>query len=621
MTNQIIISEINGVNEENFFINAGDNRYLSDVIKSYNATDLPDNIILNKVTTGSGMTSVILQAPRKYVLCVPFVSLIQNKETWCDKNNIDYLSVYGSDVKERHIQEYTGDKIMVTYDSLPKVVKALEERGDIKEWKVAIDECHKLVDSGAFRAGAVRGVVANYKKFGAFLFGTATPVKDEYQLPSLKEIQKVNVRWNNLQPVSVSYGQYEKDLDKVVATVCADFIEGRREGNAHFFINSVKMILSIIKYLKNYDEANFNIVCSDNDRNEELIEMFNKKQGSKFYISKVGKNVRKINFYTATAFEGSDIEDENGHTFIVTDGSRDHTKIDIMTVLPQICGRLRNAINKAKIHLLYTQNQYYSFVSEAEFSTKVKETIKKKTSVVNTFKYAKENQDEETCQVLLKGISDDAYLLEEDGNLIINESAWYNEMHCFASLHTIYYVNKDKKKSGIKDGAKNVNGIRYDYKSTDAVTITELVKSNLSIRTKFNELCKEYFNADEDVRNRIALVEPIIKEAFDALGQDKMEALELRKTEIQKELIKLNAIRSNDWKIVSMLKYNIGQLLEKNKIKEKLQEIYVTLGIDKKAKATDISQWYEVKEVDIWNKELKKSEKKVTILSNKIKIK
>lgn len=309
MTNQIITSELNGINEENFFINAGDNRYLSDVIKSYNATDLPDNIILNKVTTGSGMTSVILQAPRKYVLCVPFVSLIQNKETWCEKEGIEYLSVYGSDVKERHVQEYTGDKIMVTYDSLPKVVKALEERGDIKEWKVAIDECHKLVDSGAFRAGAVRGVVANYKKFGAFLFGTATPVKDEYQLPSLKEIQKVSVRWNNLQPVSVSYGQYEKDLDKVVATVCADFIEGRREGNAHFFINSVKMILSIVKYLKNYDEANFNIVCSDNDRNEELIEMFNKKQGSKFYISKVGKNVRKINFYTATAFEGSDIED------------------------------------------------------------------------------------------------------------------------------------------------------------------------------------------------------------------------------------------------------------------------------------------------------------------------
>jgi hypothetical protein len=179
-------------------------------------------------------------------------------------------------------------------------------------------------------------------------------------------------------PVSVYYTQFEKELDKVVAVTCTDFMAEGNKDNAHFFINSVTMILSAIKYLKKYDECNFNIVCSNNDRNKEQIEMFNRKHKRNLKISKVGENVRKINFYTATAFEGCDVQDENGHTFIVTDGKRDHTKIDIVTILPQIIGRIRNAVNKSKVHLLYTKNQYYSYVSEAEFSTMVKETIVKK---------------------------------------------------------------------------------------------------------------------------------------------------------------------------------------------------------------------------------------------------
>lgn len=50
-------------------------RYIGQIMK-----DLPDNVMFNKVTTGCGMTSVVLKNELKYVLAVPFVSLIKNME-------------------------------------------------------------------------------------------------------------------------------------------------------------------------------------------------------------------------------------------------------------------------------------------------------------------------------------------------------------------------------------------------------------------------------------------------------------------------------------------------------------------------------------------------------------
>ena len=50
--------------------------------------DLPENVMLNKVTTGCGMTSVVLENDVKYVLAVPYVALIKNKKQWCkEKGN------------------------------------------------------------------------------------------------------------------------------------------------------------------------------------------------------------------------------------------------------------------------------------------------------------------------------------------------------------------------------------------------------------------------------------------------------------------------------------------------------------------------------------------------------
>ena len=61
----------------------------------------------------------------------------------------------------------------------------------------------------------------------------------------------------------------------------------------------------------------------------------------------------------------------------------------------------------------------------------------------------------------------------------------------------------------------------------------------------------------------------------------------------------------------------VGEKYTKSDIKQKLISIYASLGLSKKAKATDIEDYYEVKPVLIPNKETGKRDKGYLIISRK----
>lgn len=92
-----------------------------------------------------------------------------------------------------------------------------------------------------------------------------------------------------------------------------------------------------------------------------------KKLGKTYSISQPSDPVKKINFYTSTCFEGCDLYDENGVTFIVSDGRKAHTLLDISTLFTQICGRIRDSKYKTEIIHVYSTTKYSDQVSLAEF--------------------------------------------------------------------------------------------------------------------------------------------------------------------------------------------------------------------------------------------------------------
>ena len=573
--------------------------FISEVLKVNNMQDLPDNVFLNKVTTGCGMTSVALSNDVPYVICVPKRNLILNKLKWCEERNIDIIGVYAyqeSGVGVEEIESFQGNKILTTYDSLHKVVTALTNNGRINNFKILIDEAHELIKAGNYRYGAIDSVLDNYTKFKSFIFGTATPIDDRYQHPKLRGIQKVQIKWYDLEPVTVNYCRYEKDLLKAAAIAAIRHLTGEETLNGHFFINSVSDIASIIRHIQKggySDASKIRIITANNDENQFKI-IHNLGKGYK--ISCINSEVRNVNFYTSTAFEGVDIHDENALTYIISDGSKNHSKIDVLVTLPQIIGRVRDSKITNFVNLLYSPNKYYSHTTEAEFEHYTKKKLEEAARYIERYNVETEEMIKD---VMFKGAEDNVYLLVKDENtLVLNETALYSEMQNFKTINTTYYYAKHNKKEK-KEEQKEVivNEIKYLYKPDEPIEITNLNKAKLGGKVNFKMLCEMYNSASFPTdRINIAKVEPLIEKAFNVLGYEKMKALEFVKKDIEKELILRDKIKSGVWKIANLLDLRVGEWISVADVVEKLTEIYDTLNIKKTIKSTDLKEYYEVKE-------------------------
>lgn len=568
---------------DEIIIDAGKHKYLAEFL-----VDLPDNSFVNKVLTGCGNTFLALTAKRNYVIAVPYISLIKNKL----HSHPNAFGVYG-DIKETDILNYINSdieykKILVTYDSLGKLTKLINPN----EYKILIDEAHKLIDSAAFRTDAIETVLENYTKYSSYCFATATPVKDKYQLPELVNIQKYKVNWNNIKPVTINYTKYDNKLNQRIAVLIIRFLNGELEGNPYFFINSVTSIIQIIKELKKagYDNPElYKIICGDNKENLIKIQ---KHLGKQYNIEFTTDPLKRITFCTATLFEGSDLYDEDGITYVITDGTKDFTKYDVLTTLPQIIGRLRNSKYKDNVYVILTPSYYFSYTSVKEFEKEIRNQLKKAEGVVATFNNNIDN--DMLLNTLKKGSEVNMYVLERNDKLKVNTSVLYNEMHNYEALHTTYYYRDNS--------TVLINTIPHNFVQANAdLEITGLNKLRLSKKASFKDLCIAYIKCkEENVPTQIRDIElefPIIKAAYDKLGADKIKALNYRKNWIEEELL-VNSTMNSNQKIVNLLNLKVGELVNKTIVKAQLQSIYNQLGINKKAKATDLSNWYTISDYD-----------------------
>lgn len=102
---------------------------------------------------------------------------------------------------------------------------------------------------------------------------------------------------------------------------------------------------------------------------------------------------------------------------------------------------------------------------------------------------------------------------------------------------------------------------------------------------------------DFDVIENILSTYPIVTEAYDVLGCEKVKALKYRKSYVTNELVKLSKLDdvSKVYKLIDTYKYRAGAIIPTGEIKEDVQGIFTSLGIDGKAKATDINRYYNTK--------------------------
>jgi hypothetical protein len=153
-------------------------------------------------------------------------------------------------------------------------------------------------------------------------------------------------------------------------------LNGNVHGNYHFFVNSVKFIAAVLSKTEvNPDDVK--IVCANSPENKLKLNGYN--------IGKPSDEARKINFYTSTCFEGCDLFDENGKTFIISDGRNPNTLYDISTLFVQIIGRIRDSNYKNSIMHVFSNTQYKGDVSYDDFKKVVEREFNQAEQTIEAY--------------------------------------------------------------------------------------------------------------------------------------------------------------------------------------------------------------------------------------------
>ena len=545
--------------------------YLGEV-PYFKENGLPTGYLIDKGKTGCGGTSIALENEIDTIICVPYIELIINKLNKYKDSDINILGVYG-DVKDNDIKHYLKynigvKKIICTYDSLKRITDIVGY-----DYFLLVDELHKLFKDYSFRYRAVRNVLDEYTKFKSWAFMTATPIEKDLMLEELKDIPICEIIWEDVTETKVNLLQCKQVL-ATTKSIVSDFLNGKIFGNAHFFINSVQFISNIIKDLE-LDNNNTRIIFSRNNTKYK-----SKCQG--IINGSTTDEVKKINFYTSTCFEGCDLYDRDGKIYIVSDSKEAQTLYDISTDIQQIAGRIRDTLYYNNITHVFKQTRYNNNLTLNEYKDVVLKEEKVTKSIMN-----KLNSDDE-----LKTLSIDNYnyLYKEEGEFRFDPNRMKLDIHNFKLINHLYSlrINIDRE-------YKNNNCVTT-FKS-DNTTSDKLLKSETS-RTSFKDAIEEYNSILERQRkalinfsdnDRISLLVkkyPNIKEAYEKLGLERIEELRYRYSLITRELLILTSNTSVNEKIIGILKtiykIRVGAVIEKTKLRDCFQKIYDKLGINKK---------------------------------------
>lgn len=566
------------------------NRNVQDYLSAH-YTEIPTNCVLNKVATGCGGTSLEIETmTRDSIITVPLEQMIQNKvDQYPNERTPKDFKLFGvcggvpQDDLINYLKTNKVHKIIVTYDSLPRVIDAIKELNErpFDEYFLLIDEVHYILNNYQLRKEAFKKLLAIYPTFKNWCFMTATPNEEEFTLEELKdipiviapfELEKIEIQ--NIQTIQV-----EATTKKLINRYLSSKFQ-----NAHIFVNSVEIIAKLIKACE-LDNTNCRAVWSKGNKSYK-----NNIHG--ITRSEVGSQPKKINFYTSTCFEGSDILDEEGQYIIVSDGSKSHTLNDISTSFRQIMGRIRNTKYRNSVTHIFKGTRYSEIKSYAEYKAYTARILKDAEKLI----YAYNNLTEHK----LKEESLNEYYITKEGekysidkNLIKYDLMKYklaNETNA-----SIAIIKQEQEKNG------------FSVRNTDHnLDPSDYLKMDRNAKIKFKDAFNEYSELmeskktvlfDSITEQRLEILEQaysFLQKAYYSLGAEGVKKSNYNQSSIKRKLIAVSD-KSNENKIARILNKSgvkTNQFLSFAEAKNKLKIAYNLLKIDKPPKATDLNNYF-----------------------------
>ena len=514
-------------------------------------------------------------------------------------------------------------KILVTYDSFRIVKDIIKHQDNLDDFRVVVDEFQSIFTDSKFKSDTEMQFVDNLQGIQRVCYVSATPMIDKYleMLEEFKDLPYYELDWEVLDPGRVNkpkiitrnlkgvltevtpiiqtYLNGEFDYRYVKDETCKKGVRKVESKEAVFYVNSVNNITSIIKKSKLTPEQ-VNILVANTQDNVNRIR---KTLGRKFEIGTVplrDEPKKMFTFCTRTVYLGADFYSDNAKSYVVSDADIDTLAVDISLDLPQILGRQRLKENpwRNEAMLFYKTLSPGKEVTPETFADKIKKKVKKSENLLSVFEKGNSEEQKdlsENYQVVAKYMNykNDFVAVNRKkvgGETVLtpvfNNLVMVSEMRAY-EIQQVDYANRFT----VFNELGNVSAIEDKEGLEEFFEGYEAQGSRLY---KLKYLC-EYCERVGNTSILSQIQEKRFDEYINVLGLDVCKAVWYKTSELDRRL----SVMSFDTDLLDskiLAEFKVGESYANTQIKTRLNEIYSEVGYKIKAKATDLSNYFDVKD-------------------------
>ena len=574
-------------------------RYLSEIMY-----DLPHDAFIDKGVTDCGGTTLVLTNNEKYVVAVHSLGLLKNK---CEQHP-HVLGVYGETPNDEisNFIEFGGKKIIVTYDSLPRLIKEIEP----SEFRLLVDEVQVLIRyAGQFKSKVCNDLINKSFNFKSVSYMTATAPPQKFLPEPMKVLPYYKYKWSNVIKPNINHKYVGKQVSTKTVSYILDKWENTKNDIFVFYNSKTGVVNTIKKLIKAEPEIsikNINIFFSKNESNEEY---FKKQLGSEFEISvPLATNNKRINFVSSFGFEGVDFYNKYVSVLVVSDPKYKSMRYDISIDLPQIIGRFRMC-RDCDIDFIWSTYTDQVTLSEEEFIDKFKKEHKdvimalsgdnaNNLQIMKAFHALAKYKDTPHC-----------YIDRDDFDrplVTVNKYAFESMMCSYHAMHNDYYVIGDEENKKVEKECKGLQRVNDIFNVNDTLDIPSLsFKHTVNLKRVFNfkDVAKEYVDLlEKNNKKRDIMLEQKINEMVENTPELEKYHGVLSPKDFKKCLFVKKRLNAQYEEVVIMSKitkcdFNLKKdgVYSLTYIKNEVQKVYNKYDIDSIAKSTDIKKWFEIK--------------------------
>lgn len=519
-------------------------------------------------------------------------------------------------------------KILVTYDSFPMIRSILED--NITDFSIVVDEFQAILQDSRFKSSAENKFLDSLYGLSKVYFISATPILDKYlgMIKFFKDMNFYRLDWKTNGPGRVVRPNIDVKPASSFSRVLKILIESYRLGKspktyvtdpgtcsvvefkskeAVFYLNSVHLIIQAIASNKlSPDEVN--ILCANTEENRKKISK--KIPGHTIGRVPLRDEPRKMfTFCTRTVYLGADFYSDNACSFIFSDSNKEYLAVDISQDLPQILGRQRLYENPWRHSaIFYYRNtdsnniigreQLRRFINSKLSATKMRLKIYNDLDLVGG-PDSKREFEQMLYELLLGGYATSYVSLNISQDPkdkrkklytpVFNDLVYVSELRAY-DIQQVDYKDRFSLFSKLgKIGTTTIN--------TDLKQFLDTYEKLSSFTARCSYLCENQTLTPEQVSMLVENLPDtdIVKISYLKLGPKVLKSLEYK---IGKVCSKINEGVMDEGDVCDLLRSEgpkIGDKITLADAKKMMLAIYEKLGSTKRAKATDLAKYYELK--------------------------